>query len=85
MCDIVARKMLDIVESCDLRDRDIERSSARSDCDDMWGHFSYVLKRRPEVDRGMRASGLKPLASVKSNMELLYQEHQRNVRPASKK
>jgi hypothetical protein len=82
MCEVVAKQMLATVKSCKLYDKartEFERHAARHDCEGMWSYFDGILKRFPEIDRGMRQDGLKPLASVRADMDRLYQQHKQTT------
>jgi hypothetical protein len=67
-----------------LRDKartTFERHAGQNNCEGMKNYFDHVLNAYPEIDTGMRRSGLKPLATVELEMDRLYQEHRNATRP----
>lgn len=84
MCQTVANKMLHLLNTCTLYPRAkgyFERSASRGDCDAIWAYYSRIVQDRPDVGRGIKRTGGKPVESVKVELERLYGEHQVNARP----
>jgi len=82
MCEVVAKKMLVTLATCDVlkKSRSIfNRAAARNDCETTWRWYQHCVRNRPEVGRGLARGGLKLLEAVRPEMERLYAEHRKNV------